>query len=112
MADKPIKVIILEGDFASLTAYGFCMAISLQLQQSCLSLSDAMWTAKSTNGGFSVSLFWPTPAPELKSDAQVKRKRKRRRRAKASKVVSLMILNVLTIVILFIIRQYSNRMMA
>ena len=88
MADKPIKVIVLEGDFASLTALGFPMAIGLQLQQSCLSLSDVIWTAKSTNGGFSVSLFWPTPAPELKSDAQVKRKRKRRRRTKASKLIT------------------------
>ena len=59
MADKPIKVIVLEGDFASLTALGFPMAISFQLQQSCLSLSDTMWRAKSTNGGFSVSLYWP-----------------------------------------------------
>ena len=87
MANKPIKVIVLEGDSASLTALGFPMAVSLQLQQSCLSLSEAMWTAKSTNGGFSVSLFWPAPAPELKSDVQVKRKRKRRRRAKASKLI-------------------------
>ena len=73
MANKPIKVIVLEGDFASLPAIGFPLAISLQLQQSCLRLPDATWTAKSTNGGFSVSLFWHAPAPELKSDTQVKR---------------------------------------
>ena len=51
MANKPIKVIVLEGDLASLTALGFPMAVGLQLQQSCLSLSEAMWTTKSTNGG-------------------------------------------------------------
>ena len=69
MADRPIKVAVLEGDFASLSELGFPLVLSLQLQQSCLRLSDAMWTAKSTNGGW----------------AQVKRKRKR---PKASNVVA------------------------
>ena len=32
MANKPIKVIVLEGDPASLTALRFPMAVSLQLQ--------------------------------------------------------------------------------
>ena len=85
MADKPIKVAVLEGDFASLCSLGFPISLSLQLQQSCLRLSDAMWTAKSTQGGFSVSFFWPAPDP-VKCDSQPKRKR--RRRAKTSKVVS------------------------
>ena len=70
MADRPIKVAVLEGDFASLSELGFPLVLSLQLQQSCLRLSDAMWTAKSTNGGW----------------ARVKRKRKRR--PKASNVVA------------------------
>ena len=82
MADRAIKVAVLEGDFASLCALGFPLPLSLQLQQSCLRLNEAMWTAKSTSGGFSVSFFWP--APDLKSQAQPKKKRKRRR-AKASK---------------------------
>ena len=42
MANKPIKVVVLEGDFASLPALGFPLALSLQLQQSCLRLTDAM----------------------------------------------------------------------
>ena len=90
MANKPIKVVVLEGHFASLPALGFPLALSLQLQESCLRLTDAMWTAKSTNGGFSVCLFWP--APDLKSGVEVKRKRKRRRRrrAKANKLVTVM----------------------
>ena len=80
-------MVVLEGDFASLSALGFPLALSLQLQQSCLRLTDAMWTAKSTNGGFSVCLFWP--APDLKSGVEAKRKR-RRRRAKANKLVTVM----------------------
>ena len=88
MANMPIKVVVLEGDFASLPALGFPLALSLQLQQSCLRLTDAMWTAKSTNGGFSVCLFWRTP--DLKSGVEAKRKRKRKRRTKANKVVTVM----------------------
>ena len=84
MADKPIKVAVLEGDFASLCALGFPLSLSLQLQQSCLRLYEAMWTAKTTSGGFSVSFFWPTS--DLKSQVQPKRRRKRR--AKAKKMVS------------------------
>ena len=82
MADKAIKVAVLEGDFASLCALGFPLSLSLQLQQSCLRLNEAMWTAKSTSGGFSVSFFWP--APDLKS--QVQPKKRKRRRAKARKM--------------------------
>ena len=92
MANKPIKVIVLEGDLASLTALGFPMAVSLQLQQSCLNLSEAMWTAKSTNGGFSISLYRRGPYPWIEEwcplASHVKRKRKTwRRRAKASKLI-------------------------
>ena len=82
MADKAIKVAVLEGDFASLCALGFPLPLSLQLQQSCLRLNEAMWTARSTNGGFSVSFFWP--ASDLKGQVQPKK----RRRAKAKKMVS------------------------
>ena len=82
MADKAIKVAVLEGDFASLCALGFPLPLSLQLQQSCVRLNEAMWTARSTNGGFSVNFFWP--ASDLKSQVQPKKKRKRRR-AKAPK---------------------------
>ena len=57
MADKAIKVAVLEGDFALLCALGFPLSLSLQLQQSCLRLNEALWTAKSSSGGFSVSLF-------------------------------------------------------
>ena len=88
MADKPIKVAVLEGDFASLCSLGFPISLSLQLQQSCLRLSDAMWTAKSTQWGFSVCFFWPAPDP-VKCGSQPKRKR----RAKASKVSAVNKLN-------------------
>lgn len=81
--EKAIKVAVLEGDFATLVGLGFPLSLSIQLQESCLTLRKALWTAKSTNSGFSVSLFWP--APELKDKHQPKRRR--RRRAKATKLV-------------------------
>ena len=36
-------------------------------QQSGLKLADALWTAKSSGSGFSVSLFWPVTAQEKKT---------------------------------------------
>ena len=59
MADS-IKVVVLENDFAVLCRLGLPVSLSLQLQQSGLKLADALWTARSSGSGFSVSLFWPS----------------------------------------------------
>ena len=72
---------VLEDDFASLVGLGFPLSLSLQLQESCLRLNQALWTAKSTKGGFSVSFFWP--ASDSKIEAMPKR-RMRKRRCKAN----------------------------
>jgi hypothetical protein len=58
MADKVIKVAVLEGEFASLVGLGFPLSLSIQVQESCLTLCKAQWRAKSTKSGFSVSFFW------------------------------------------------------
>jgi hypothetical protein len=85
MADRAILVAVLEGYFASLTTLGLPMPLSLQLQQSDLRLEGAMWTAKSTRTGFSVSLFWPVnDATELKQTKKKKRRRRNKRKAKAT----------------------------
>ena len=77
MVDRAIKVAILEGDFAAICDLGFPLALSLQLQTNALKLSEALWTAKSSGSGFSVSLFWPsTKVSNMKS---LKKKRRRRR---------------------------------
>ena len=86
MADRAIHVAVLEGYFASLTTLGLPMPLSLQLQQSNLRLEKAMWTARSTRTGFSVSLFWPfadSSQTELKQKMK-KRRRRNRRKAKAT----------------------------
>ena len=41
MADKPIKMAVLEGDFAALSLLGFPLGLAIQLQQSNLNLADA-----------------------------------------------------------------------
>ena len=59
MVDRAIKVALLEGDFAAICDLGLPISLSLQLQSLGLKLSEAMWTAKSSSSGFSVSQFWP-----------------------------------------------------
>ena len=84
---------MLEGDFATLSVAGFPLSLSMQLQTSGLKLSDAMWTAKSSNGGFSVSFFWPSVSSKAATDKEKKQKRRRRkRRQRPRKVLSVGIL--------------------
>ena len=49
MAGNNIRVMVLESDFAGLSAAGFPLALSFQLQQNALRLSEAKWIDKSTN---------------------------------------------------------------
>ena len=45
-------------------------------------LSEAMWTARPSGSGFSVSLFWPSSC-KVKPLKSSKKKRRRRKRSKA-----------------------------
>ena len=88
MANRSIRVTVLEGDFATLSMAGFPLSLCMQLQTSGLKLCDAMWTAKSSAGGFSVSFFWPGVFSKPVIDKEKKQKRrKRRRKTKANKSV-------------------------
>ena len=82
MADR-IKVAVIEGDYADLCGLGLPLALSLQLQLQDLKLSGALWSAKASASGFSVSLYWPTTTAAQK--AKVKKPRKKRKRGKAKK---------------------------
>ena len=84
MADKPIKVALLEGDFAVLSLLGFPLGLTIQLQQSNFNLADALWTAKSSKSGFSVSFYWPAQVTASKT----KRKRKRRKSKQAKAFIN------------------------
>ena len=77
---------VLEGDFANLCVAGSPLSLSMQLQTSRLKLADAMWTAKSSTGGFSVSFFWPSVSSKQPVNIKVKKqKRRKREKTKAKK---------------------------
>jgi hypothetical protein len=86
MADRTrIKVAVLEGDYADLCDLGLPLSLSLQLQVQNLKLSGALWSAKASASGFSVSLYWPTTtAPEKARVKKTRRKRKRGKQATSS----------------------------
>ena len=82
MADKRIKVVLLEGEFAALSAMGFPTSVCLQLQESGLKVTEAMWSTRSSSAGFSVSFFAKSPHKVAK--------RKRRRRCRNTKATTMM----------------------
>ena len=82
--DRAIHIAVLEGYFASLSTLGFPMSLSWQLQQSNLRLERAMWTAKSSKTGFSVSFFWPVANHGVYSLKKSNKRRKNRRKAKVT----------------------------
>ena len=67
-----IHVCVLEGNHARLTELGLPLSLAVELQSHNLRLDSSLWTARSSNGGYSVSFFWPS--------LQRKRSRRRRRR--------------------------------
>ena len=67
-----IHVCVLEGNHARLTELGLPLSLAVELQSHNLRLDSSLWTARSSNGGYSVLFFWPS--------LQRKRSRRRRRR--------------------------------
>ena len=83
MAQEPIYVVVLEGAYARLKAAGLPLPVCMQLQDLGVRLSDARWTARQSDGGFSVSLFWSSPCcPPIYPVGDVLKPTKRRRRSK------------------------------
>ena len=72
-------MVVLEGDFAYLCVAGFPLSPSMQLQTGGLKFADAMWTAKSSTGGFSVSFFWPSVSSKQPVNIKVKKQKRRKR---------------------------------
>ena len=79
MADKQVKVAVLEGDFDALSKLGLPFSVRFQLQSAGLKLSKALWTAKTSNTGFSISLFWPLQKTHMASASQSQSLRRRKR---------------------------------
>ena len=60
--------------------------MAVQLQQSDLRLQDALWMAKASGSGSSVSLFWPSPMSSGSvSNPPKKRRRRRKKKVKVAK---------------------------
>ena len=77
----------MEGEFAALSAMGFPTSVCLQLQESGLKVTEAMWSTKSSSAGFSVSFFWPA-LTNLSSKASQRKRRKRHRNNNATSMKS------------------------
>ena len=77
-----IRVAVLEGDYANLCGLGLPPSLCLQLQTLKLRLSGALWTAKASASGFSISLYRPTTgtAPEKEKAKKTRRKRRKHNR--------------------------------
>ena len=71
-ASAAFRVCVLEGNYAKMTELGLPLSLAVELQTSNLRLDTSLWTARHTNGGYSVSFFWPSP--------RCKRRRRRRQR--------------------------------
>ena len=88
MADMSrMKVVVVEGEYADLCGLGLPLPLSLQLQSLNLQLSGALWSAKASASGFSVSLYWPT-ASAAPGDTAAKRKGARRKHQHKLAIVS------------------------
>lgn len=68
---------MLEGPYAKMTELGFPLSLAVELQCRGLRLDSSLWTARLSNGGYSVSLFWP-------SQRRGPRRRRRRRKPKTN----------------------------
>ena len=73
MAAGDIGVCVLEGIYAKMTELGLPLSLAVELQSRGLRLNSSLWTARLSNGRYSVSLFWPS---------QRRRPRRRRQRRK------------------------------
>ena len=96
MAEKHVKVAMLEDDFAALSELGLPFSMSFPLQSAGHKLSKALWTAKSSSTGFSISLIWPlqqthmasASQSQVKSKSKKKKKRRSRKKHKATAYMS------------------------
>ena len=60
MAADAIRVCVLEGIYAKMTELGLPLSLAVELQYRGLHLDSSLWTARLSNSGYSVSLFWPS----------------------------------------------------
>ena len=70
MADKKVSVVVVEREFFELLdKLGIPLPAAVSLQETGLHLRDASWNLRKSSGGLSLSLFWPSPTPDLQVTA-------------------------------------------
>ena len=77
---------VLEGPFTVLSEVGVPLPVCISMQSKGLQLDKALWTARQSNGGFSVTFFWPALESNSAQDLNTVMKKKRRRRHKKRKI--------------------------
>lgn len=84
-------MVVLGAVFQQLSEVGVPFPVCYHLQDMNLHLRSAQWMAKQSQGGFSVSFFWPACATKQVDEAGSSKKaifrsrKKRRRMKKAAK---------------------------
>ena len=58
-----IVVSVLESPYTMLQKSGVPLPVCMCMQGKGLQLGNAQWTARQSNGGFSVTFFWPALNP-------------------------------------------------
>ena len=80
-----IVVSVLESPYTSLLKCGVPLPLCLCLQGKELMLETAQWTAKQSNGGFSVTFFWPALRPDSENTAKNLLPKKKSKQRKSEK---------------------------
>ena len=77
MADTHTSALPFEGVYGDLAILGLPIPIVVSLESQTLTLESAIWNARCSHAGFSVTLFWPTLENVRRNN---KRKRTRQRK--------------------------------
>ena len=86
MAER-ICVSVLESPYSMLTEFGVPLPVCLCMQNKGLQLDKALWTARQSNGGFSISylLLESKSAQDITTVAKKRRKRRRQKKKAQAK---------------------------
>ena len=79
---------VLDGVFSSMCKAGLPLSICIHLQEKGLDFDGAVWTAKQTQSGFSVSFFWSHTCASVNKAKPKKRRRKNKITSKSDGCIS------------------------
>ena len=71
-----------DGSYGNLAQLGLPLPLVAILSMKNLTLESAMWSARCSASGFSVTLFWPSEGVNMKNIKNPKKRRRTRKRSK------------------------------